>query len=117
MGDVYGLRRTYPGVRTLSSPCLWRRIVQSGGLTLTTLHPSEEVRPVPSVFSDLAGRKSADELVKVAEQLIEKKSETFDPAEWRDRYQAGLQELIEAKLAGMPAPEHRIAPTGTNVIN
>jgi len=34
--------------------------------------------------------------------IIKRKTGTFDPATFRDRYQEALRELIEAKIKGLP---------------
>ena len=91
--------------------------VEGGGLVLTTLRSAEEVRPAPALFAELAEDAAPDDLVKVAELLIEKKSGRFDPSQWRDRYQAALQALIEAKLQGLPVESPSVAPAGPNIVN
>src|SRR6185312_7850729 len=52
---------------------------EGGGLALTTLRSAEEVRPAPALLEEIARDEAADELVKVAELLIGKKSGSFDP--------------------------------------
>jgi len=45
--------------------------------------------------------------------IIQRKIGSFDPSMFRDRYQEGLKELIEAKIKGLPVkarPEVRPAP-------
>jgi DNA end-binding protein Ku len=91
---------------------------EGGGLALTTLRSAEEVRAAPALFAELARDSAPDDLIAVAEQLIAKKSGSFDPSQWRDRYQAALQALIEAKLQGLPvAAAAAAAPAGPNVVN
>jgi DNA end-binding protein Ku len=38
----------------------------------------------------------------IAEAIIKRRTGTFDPATFRDRYQEALKELIEAKMKGLP---------------
>lgn len=90
---------------------------EGGGLALTTLRSAEEVRPQPALFGELADDTAPEELVTVAELLIAKKSGSFDASQWRDRYQAALQALVEAKLQGLPVESTPVAPAGPNVIN
>src|SRR5207302_11509469 len=51
-------------------------------------------------------RRSSDlldaEAVAVAGMIIERKTGSFDPSSFRDRYQEALKESIEAKLKGLP---------------
>ena len=40
-------------------------------------------------------------MVAIAETIIERRAGKFDPAEFRDRYQDALRELVEAKTKGL----------------
>jgi DNA end-binding protein Ku len=80
------------------------------GLALITLRAAEEVRAAE--FDDFAGELDA-EAVSIAGMIIQRKIGSFDPSMFRDRYQEGLKELIEAKIKGLPVkarPEVRPAP-------
>jgi len=79
------------------------------GLALITLRAAEEVRAAE--FDDFAGELDA-EAVSIAGMIIQRKIGSFDPSMFRDRYQEGLKELIEAKIKGLPVkarPEVRPA--------
>src|SRR5436305_5185460 len=80
------------------------------GLALITLRAAEEVRA--SEFGSFGGELDA-EAVAIAGMIIERKTGSFDPSTFRDRYQEALKELIEAKLKGLPVkarPAARRAP-------
>ena len=69
------------------------------GLALITLRAAEEVRA--SEFDGFGGELDA-EAVAIAGMIIERKTGSFDPSTFRDRYQKALKELIEAKLKACP---------------
>ena len=52
------------------------------------------------------------ELVALAETIIERKAGAFEPANFHDRYQDALRELVQSKLKGevMAAPEEDEEP-------
>lgn len=71
------------------------------GMIMETLRYNYEVRDSEEYFADIKEIPINKEQLKLAEMLVESKSAPFDPAMFRDRYQEGLQEIINAKL------EHR----------
>ena len=80
------------------------------GLALITLRAAEEVRAAE--FGSFEGELDA-EAVAIAGMIIQRKTGSFDPSTFRDRYQEALKELIEAKLKGLPVkarPAARPAP-------
>jgi DNA end-binding protein Ku len=79
------------------------------GLALITLRAAEEVR---AAQFDGFGGELDPEAVAIAGMIIQRKTGSFDPSTFRDRYQEALKELIEAKLKGLPVkarPEVRPA--------
>lgn len=69
------------------------------GLVLETLRYDYEVRECSAVFEDIpATAKVGAEQVELAEALIKKKTAKFDPKKFKDTYQEGLLEIINAKL-------------------
>src|SRR5437762_10726047 len=76
------------------------------GLALITLRAAEEVRAAE--FGSFEGELDA-EAVAIAGMIIERKTGSFDPSTFRDRYQEALKELIEAKLKGLPVKAHPAA--------
>src|SRR5438067_7634996 len=80
------------------------------GLALITLRAAEEVRAAE--FGSFEGELDA-EAVAIAGMIIQRKTGSFNPSTFRDRYQESLKELIEAKLKGLPVkarPAARPAP-------
>ena len=68
------------------------------GMALFTLRAAGEVRAPQfgSVESDLDA-----EMVAIAGTIIRQRTGKFDPSTYHDRYQEGLQQLIEAKMKGV----------------
>jgi DNA end-binding protein Ku len=67
------------------------------GMVLETLRYADEVNRAQGYFRDIPDAKPDDDLLDLAEALIEKKSGAFDPAEFHDRYVDALKDLIERK--------------------
>ena len=73
-----------------------------GVLTLTTMRFADEVVPAAELdgaFPESAAKVAANER-RMAEQLIESLSTTFDPASYRDEHREQLLALIERKAEG-----------------
>ena len=72
---------------------------RDSGLALITLRAADEIRAADF------GRDDAEldeEAVSIASMIINRKIGAFDPSTFRDRYQDALQELIDAKIKGLP---------------
>ncbi|KKI19356.1 non-homologous end joining protein Ku [Sphingomonas sp. Ag1] len=67
------------------------------GMVLETLRYADEVNRAQGYFRDIPDAKPDEELLELAEALIEKKSAAFDPQEFHDRYVDALRDLIERK--------------------
>ncbi|MDF2605432.1 Ku protein [Sphingomonas sp.] len=67
------------------------------GMVLETLRYADEVNRAQGYFRDIPDAKPDEELLELAEALIEKKSAAFDPKEFHDRYVDALKDLIERK--------------------
>jgi DNA end-binding protein Ku len=78
---------------------------RDGGMVLITLRAAEEVRAPAFAQSD--GELDPD-MVAIAATIIRRRSGSFDPAMFRDRYQEALRDLIEAKIKGLPVRPKRI---------
>ena len=89
------------------------------GLVLETLRYADEVNKARDYFRDISDAKPDQELLDLAETLIERKTDEFDPAKYHDRYIEALEELIERKRKGKTLQtEEEAAPArGTNVID
>jgi DNA end-binding protein Ku len=82
------------------------------GLTLHTMYYADEVRDLPEYGSTTDVVVKPEE-VKLAKQLVDSLTGTFDPEKYRDEYQERLQALVDAKLQGRQvavAPEAPLAP-------
>ena len=67
------------------------------GMVLETLRYADEVNRAQGYFREIADTKQDDDLLDLAEALIEKKSGAFDMKEFHDRYVDALRGLIERK--------------------
>ncbi len=67
------------------------------GIVLETLRYADEVHKAKNYFRDIADTEPDQELLDLAETLIEKKEAPFDPSKFHDRYIEALQDLIEKK--------------------
>ena len=88
------------------------------GLILDTLRYAYEVREAGSYFESLPQKASINkEQLELAEALIEKKTQAFDPAKFKDHYQQGLLEIIKAKLKGKKVKTSHKKPAESTVVN
>lgn len=90
--------------------------VRGKGLVAYTLRAHDEVRDAEDYFDDIPVVKADKDMVEIAARIIAQKEADFDPADFRDRYDEALKEMIEAKRKGemvVSAPE----PDDTNVID
>lgn len=87
------------------------------GFLLTTLHYAHEVRSSDAFFEDIGdGAIDKDEL-QLAKQLIQNKTADFDPAQFNDRYQNALHDLVQKKIEGIEPAAPRAQPTTGKVIS
>jgi DNA end-binding protein Ku len=92
------------------------------GILLETLRYADEVVKAQGYFRDIPDAKPDEEMLELAEALIEKKTAKFDPAKFHDRYVDALKELIERKRkskgARIEAEEEDDTPKrGSNVVD
>ena len=87
------------------------------GMVLTTLRYDDTVRRPATVFEDIKAAKTDDEMIDLAQHIIDKKKAKFDPSKFDDRYEDALLELIRAKKAGKKAPKAKAPPKPSNVVN
>jgi DNA end-binding protein Ku len=88
------------------------------GLVLDTLRYDHDVRDADEVFSTLGRQKPRADMLKMAEQLIESRAETFDPSHYQDHYADALRELVQTKVksGGSVAVEAEASP-GAQVVD
>ena len=82
------------------------------GLLMTTLRSASELRQASTYFEDLGAPQLDTDQLALARQLIENKTAQFNPAAFKDRYQAAVLDLIKAKLNGTPPIQVLEAPAG-----
>lgn len=74
------------------------------GLLLETLHYADEIREADPLFSGIEDDPADKELLSVAMELIDRKTDAFNAAAFEDRYDAGLRDLIERKRRSKSTP-------------
>lgn len=91
------------------------------GLLLETLHYPDEIRNADPLFSSVQDDKTDKELLDVAKQLIDRKTDAFDASVFNDRYDEALRNLIERKRKSKKTPRARTsedaAPSDENVVD
>ncbi len=91
------------------------------GMVLETLRYADEVHKAQGYFREIPDDKPSEELLELAEALIEKRSADFHPQEFHDRYVDALKDLIERKRKsnGKKIIEDKDtgAKTGSNVVD
>ena len=80
------------------------------GLTVQSLYFDDEIRDPPKAY---AQPKVAAQEVTMARRLVQTMDEPFDPAAYRDEYQARLRQLLESKISG----EAFAAPVKSGQVN
>lgn len=86
------------------------------GMFVTTLRNPNEVRGTAEYFGNIPVGKPDEEMLQLAEKLIEQKVKAFDPKDYEDRYEVALMEMIREKLKGHK-PIIAAAPERGNVVN
>ena len=86
---------------------------QGDGLIATTLHFDYEVRSAKEVFDGVKKIEIKGEMLDLAKHIIKTKQGAFDPAQFQDRYEAALAELVKAKIEGRTiSPPKQARPRG-----
>ena len=70
------------------------------GLVVHTLHEQRDLNNANDVFDKLPDAMPDPEMVTLAVQLIERQAGQYQPADFEDRYETRLREVIDAKLKG-----------------
>lgn len=86
------------------------------GLIGTTLHYDYEVRKADDYFDDIPDVKVPNEMLKLAEHIVESKAGDFDPKSFVDHYEEALIELIRKKKANEPIRKGTVSAP-KNVVN
>jgi non-homologous end joining protein Ku len=67
---------------------------------LTRLRSHDEVRDKDEFFDAIPEVTISPKMVEIAKQIIAQQHGSFDPSEFRDRYEEAVRDLIEAKADG-----------------
>ncbi len=90
------------------------------GIVLETLRYADEVNKAQNYFRDISDAQPDEELLDLAETLIQKKTAPFDASKFHDRYIEALHDLIERKRKGATIhaeDEEKAPPRGMNVVD
>lgn len=87
------------------------------GLMAYTMRYAEELRNPAEYFAGIPKVEIEENQLELAQQLIKKKTATFDPKKYKDGYEVALKELVDAKLNNEPIPVDEPAPKRAKVIN
>jgi DNA end-binding protein Ku len=87
------------------------------GVMGTTLHYPYEIRSEEAVFEEIPEMKLPDQMIGLAETIIDKMTGEFEPEKFEDRYENAMIELIRSKQAGLPAPKEKPTARPANVVN
>jgi DNA end-binding protein Ku len=87
------------------------------GIRGLTLRYSHEVRDEASYFAEIPELKLPEEMLRVAEHIVETKMSDFDPAFLEDRYRTVLISKLKEKRAELPRKTVAAAPSAQNVIS
>ncbi|WLS00604.1 non-homologous end joining protein Ku [Shinella sumterensis] len=77
------------------------------GLIATTMQYDYEVRSSDKAFEEMPKLKIKGEMLDLAKHIIATKKGAFDPAEFDDRYEAAVAELVKAKIEGKSLPKRK----------
>ena len=87
------------------------------GLMGTTLLYPYEIRGEESVFEEIPDLKLPDQMVGLAEEIIDRMTGKFEPEKFEDRYENAMIELIRSKQAGLPTKVEKAPTHPANVVN
>jgi DNA end-binding protein Ku len=87
------------------------------GLMGTTLLYPYEIRGEESVFEEIPDLKLPDQMVGLAEEIIDRMTGKFEPEKFEDRYENAMIELIRSKQAGLPTKVEKVPTRPANVVN
>ena len=69
------------------------------GLVLDTLRYDKEIKDADEVFSGIGHGQSRADMLKMAEELIDSRSEPFDPSKFHNHYAEALRDLVKSKVS------------------
>src|SRR6202167_6212283 len=87
------------------------------GLMGTLLRYPYEVRSEKDYFDDIQDVKITKDMLDLAKHIVEKKSGSFEPDRFEDRYESALIDLINHKRSGIAITAKGATQSSGNVIN
>jgi DNA end-binding protein Ku len=87
------------------------------GLMGTLLRYPYEVRSEKEYFDDVQDVKVTKDMLDLARHIVEKKSGSFEPDRFEDRYESALVDLINQKRNGIRTTAKAAPKSSGNVIN
>jgi DNA end-binding protein Ku len=87
------------------------------GLMGTLLRYPYEVRSEKEYFDDIQDVKVTKDMLDLARHIVEKKSGSFEPDRFEDRYESALVDLINQKRNGIRTTAKAAPKSSGNVIN
>jgi DNA end-binding protein Ku len=90
--------------------------VRGKGLLLSTLHSQDEVRSDAELFDAIPDTKPDQQMVEIAQAIIDKQQGPFDPSAFQDRYEKALRQLVVEKSQGAVI-ERKEGPPESNVVD
>jgi DNA end-binding protein Ku len=87
------------------------------GLIATTLRYPYEVRDAKEYFEDIPDLTVEPEMLTLAEHILKSKAADFDPAQFVDRYEEAVVELLKKKQAGVVVSREPAEPQPRNVVS
>ncbi|MDW9481362.1 Ku protein [Sinorhizobium meliloti] len=103
-----GMRRANVGA--IGRTVLFRRMrtlmlmPDDDGMIAVTMHSDYEVRSSEQAFDHMPELNITGEMLDLAKHIIKTKVGSFQPADFKDRYEASLADLVKAKLEGRTLP-------------
>jgi DNA end-binding protein Ku len=110
-----GMRKSK--VAAIARTVLFRRMrtvlirPHGNGLIATTLNYDYEVRSSAKAFEEMPKMKLQGEMLDLARHIIGTKKGTFNPAEFDDRYENAVAEMVKAKIEGKSLPRKKVVET------
>jgi DNA end-binding protein Ku len=89
----------------------------SAGLCGITLRYAHEVRSEADYFADIPKLMLPDEMVRVAQHILETKRADFDTTYLEDRYRTVLVDMLRDKQARLPHSVRPVSPSAENVVS
>jgi DNA end-binding protein Ku len=87
------------------------------GIMGTLLLYPYEIRGEEPIFEEIPEMKLPEQMVGLAEEIIDRMTGDFEPDKFEDRYEQAMIELIRSKQAGKPAAKEKPSARPANVVN